>query len=381
MIARGARAARGRVADASAEQARSARRRGRVARPRRRCGREVDSPHLPRRPVGRPARAGRSRPPRRGSCGASRSSSGARLYEHTPVTHCATTARRCWPRPRTATSARAAACSPPTPIPPLLRRIGALRRAGLRLRADDRAADRRAARGDRLARRQGLADCTNQFHYYRQTDDGRILWGGYDAVYHFRNGFGPSTSSAPPPTSCSRSSSSTPSRSSPGLRFSHRWGGAIDTCSRFSVFFGTAHGGKTLLRGRLHRARRRRDAVRRPGGARPGRRPRDRGDADRVRAIEAGAVPARAAALCRHHADAPRARRAPTATAGSAACGCGARPGRARLRLLAPGARPATRCRAAAASPRRLASSPSTSTSGPPIMKSVWTVETFRPAL
>ena len=76
--------------------------------------------------------------------------------------------------------------------PPLLRRIGAVRRAGLRLRADDRAADRRAARGDRLARRQGLADCTNQFHYYRQTDDGRILWGGYDAVYHFRNGFGPS---------------------------------------------------------------------------------------------------------------------------------------------------------------------------------------------
>lgn len=29
-----------------------------------------------------------------------------------------------------------------------------------------------------------------------------------------------------------------------GLRFSHAWGGAIDTCSRFSAFFGTAHGGK-----------------------------------------------------------------------------------------------------------------------------------------
>ena len=29
-----------------------------------------------------------------------------------------------------------------------------------------------------------------------------------------------------------------------GLRFSHRWGGAIDTCSRFSVFFGTAHRGR-----------------------------------------------------------------------------------------------------------------------------------------
>ena len=26
---------------------------------------------------------------------------------------------------------------------------------------------------------------TNQFHYYRLTHDHRILWGGYDAVYHF----------------------------------------------------------------------------------------------------------------------------------------------------------------------------------------------------
>jgi len=29
-----------------------------------------------------------------------------------------------------------------------------------------------------------------------------------------------------------------------GVRFTHRWGGAIDTCSRFSVFFGTALGGR-----------------------------------------------------------------------------------------------------------------------------------------
>ena len=29
-----------------------------------------------------------------------------------------------------------------------------------------------------------------------------------------------------------------------GLRFTHRWGGAIDTCSRFFAFTGTAHDGK-----------------------------------------------------------------------------------------------------------------------------------------
>jgi glycine/D-amino acid oxidase-like deaminating enzyme len=31
-----------------------------------------------------------------------------------------------------------------------------------------------------------------------------------------------------------------------GVRFSHRWGGAIDTCSRFSVFFGRALGGRVV---------------------------------------------------------------------------------------------------------------------------------------
>jgi glycine/D-amino acid oxidase-like deaminating enzyme len=32
-------------------------------------------------------------------------------------------------------------------------------------------------------RRQGLSDLANQFHYYRLTEDNRILWGGYDAIY------------------------------------------------------------------------------------------------------------------------------------------------------------------------------------------------------
>jgi glycine/D-amino acid oxidase-like deaminating enzyme len=33
--------------------------------------------------------------------------------------------------------------------------------------------------------RQGVGDAGNQFHYYRLTSDNRILWGGYDAIYHF----------------------------------------------------------------------------------------------------------------------------------------------------------------------------------------------------
>ena len=31
----------------------------------------------------------------------------------------------------------------------------------------------------------GVSDSGNQFHYYRVTPDRRILWGGYDAIYHF----------------------------------------------------------------------------------------------------------------------------------------------------------------------------------------------------
>ena len=44
-------------------------------------------------------------------------------------------------------------------------------------------ADQLAAIGWR--NRQGIGDTANQFHYYRLTADNRILWGGYDAIYHY----------------------------------------------------------------------------------------------------------------------------------------------------------------------------------------------------
>lgn len=92
--------------------------------------------------------------------------------------------------------------------------------------------------------RQGLSDSANRFHYYRQTADGRILWGGYDAIYNYGGrvedryyqrdesfaGLAQRFHAAFPQLE--------------GIRFSHRWGGAIDTCSRFFAFYGLAHGGK-----------------------------------------------------------------------------------------------------------------------------------------
>ena len=93
--------------------------------------------------------------------------------------------------------------------------------------------------------RQGLGDSGNQFHYYRTTADGRILWGGYDAVYHWNNGFGPHLEADFDSFGRLAEHFFETFPQLTGLRFTHAWGGAIDTCSRFSAFWGTAHGGRT----------------------------------------------------------------------------------------------------------------------------------------
>ena len=94
--------------------------------------------------------------------------------------------------------------------------------------------------------REGLSDCGNQFHYYRITADGRILWGGYDAVYHRGNGFGPQYEFDEESFGRLAAHFFQTFPQLAGLEFSHAWGGAIDTCSRFSAFWGKAHGGKTV---------------------------------------------------------------------------------------------------------------------------------------
>jgi len=92
--------------------------------------------------------------------------------------------------------------------------------------------------------RQGLDDMTNQFHYYRLTSDHRILWGGYDAIYHFGRHVRPSYDQRPATFELLATQFFETFPQLEGLRFSHRWGGAIDTCTRFCAFFGTAYGGR-----------------------------------------------------------------------------------------------------------------------------------------
>ena len=94
------------------------------------------------------------------------------------------------------------------------------------------------------AHRQGIGDSANQFHYYRLTADDRIVWGGYDAVYNFGNGVGPHLHQRDATFARLAQHFFMTFPQLEGLRFTHRWGGPIDTCSRFFAFFGTSHGGR-----------------------------------------------------------------------------------------------------------------------------------------
>jgi glycine/D-amino acid oxidase-like deaminating enzyme len=94
------------------------------------------------------------------------------------------------------------------------------------------------------AGRQGLSDIPNQFHYYRLTDDNRILWGGYDAVYYFRGKVRSELESRPETwAKLSRHFFSTFPQLE-DVKFTHAWGGVIDTCTRFCVFWGKAMQGR-----------------------------------------------------------------------------------------------------------------------------------------
>jgi len=91
--------------------------------------------------------------------------------------------------------------------------------------------------------RQGVTDAGNQFHYYRPLADGRLLWGGYDAIYYF----GSSTDSAREQRDASHRLlarhfyETFPQLA--GVRFTHRWAGLIDTSSRFVPYVGVDRSG------------------------------------------------------------------------------------------------------------------------------------------
>jgi glycine/D-amino acid oxidase-like deaminating enzyme len=92
--------------------------------------------------------------------------------------------------------------------------------------------------------RQGVGDSANHFHYYRLTADNRILWGGYDAVYHFGSRIAPELDQRPKTFEklARHFYEAFPQLSE--VQFTHKWGGVIDTCTRFCAFFDTAYDGR-----------------------------------------------------------------------------------------------------------------------------------------
>lgn len=92
--------------------------------------------------------------------------------------------------------------------------------------------------------REGLTDAGNQFHYYRRTLDDRVLFGGYDANYHFPGRIDPALEQNDASHGLLAEHFLQIFPQLEGIRFTHRWAGVIDTTSRFTPVFGTALGGR-----------------------------------------------------------------------------------------------------------------------------------------
>lgn len=89
--------------------------------------------------------------------------------------------------------------------------------------------------------RQGLSDLANQFHYSRLTADGRIIYGGYDAVYYPGRAMRSAYEDRIETFQKLASHFFTTFPQLKELKFTHRWGGVVDTSTRFCAFYGTAY--------------------------------------------------------------------------------------------------------------------------------------------
>lgn len=169
---------------------------------------------------------------------------GVRLYENTPVdrlddAHAGVVART----PYAAVRARRVLLAT-NGFPPLLKRLRnyVVPMYDHVLATEPLTSEQLAAIGWR--NRQGISDAANQFHYYRLTADNRIIWGGYDAVYHFGGAVRDELDTRPETFAKLAEHFFTTFPQLEGVRFTHGWGGVIDMCSRLCPFVGTARDGR-----------------------------------------------------------------------------------------------------------------------------------------
>lgn len=93
-------------------------------------------------------------------------------------------------------------------------------------------------------RHVGVTDLGNRFHYYRPTPDGRLLFGGWDATYHFGSRVDPALEWRPETHARLARHLLETLPGLDGVEITHAWGGAIDSTSRFTPMIGTALHGK-----------------------------------------------------------------------------------------------------------------------------------------
>lgn len=92
--------------------------------------------------------------------------------------------------------------------------------------------------------RQGLGGTANQFLYYRLSEDNRILFGGYDAIYHYGNKISPDLEYRPESFDLLQRLFDETFPQLDDVPFTHAWSGPIDTCSRFCAFFDRSFDGR-----------------------------------------------------------------------------------------------------------------------------------------
>lgn len=86
--------------------------------------------------------------------------------------------------------------------------------------------------------RYGIADSGNQFHYLRKTADNRILWAGFDAIYHFGGRRDETLTQRPQSFQRLAEQFHQTFPALGNVRFTHAWGGIIDTSARTTMFTG-----------------------------------------------------------------------------------------------------------------------------------------------
>lgn len=92
--------------------------------------------------------------------------------------------------------------------------------------------------------RHGITDSSREFHYYRKSADNRILFGGYDAVYHWGGKVSRRHDQRPVTFERLADHFFTTFPQLKGVRFTHKWGGAIDMTTQLVAFHGSSRGGR-----------------------------------------------------------------------------------------------------------------------------------------